>query len=226
LYAKWLYKAIIKLKWHPFLRVNVQGSFRPEGQFHWQLFTGLLPSKGKRWQGRGTAFKGKKTQLRCTLLGCWGEEHQDPWLVLTDLAPECADACWYGLRAWIEQSFKHSKRSGWQWQHTRMDDPLRAERMWMAIAIATWWLLSVGGEAEAQADAKLNIIEPSVPGAARRRGKSWRIIGIFQHGWSLIIAALANHQLLPVKPGQPEAWPRLPGTDEIFRANCAVGSGE
>jgi len=41
LYAKWLYKAIIKLKWHPFLRVNVQGSFRPEGQFHWQLFTGL-----------------------------------------------------------------------------------------------------------------------------------------------------------------------------------------
>jgi hypothetical protein len=226
LYAKWLYKAIVKLKWHPFLRVNVQGSFRPEGQFHWQLFTGLLPSKGRRWQGRGTAFRGKKTQLRCTLLGCWGEEHQDPWLVLTDLAPECADACWYGLRAWIEQSFKHSKRSGWQWQHTRMDDPLRAERMWMAIAIATWWLLSVGGEAEAQADAQLNITVPSVPGAARRRGKSWRIIGIFQHGWSLIIAALANHQLLPVKPGQPEAWPRLPGTDEIFRANCAVGSGE
>jgi hypothetical protein len=97
--------------------------------------------------------------------------------------------------------------------------------MWMAIAIATWWLLSVGGEAEAQADAQLNITEPSIPGAARWRGKSWRIIGIFQHGWSLIIAALANHQLLPVKPGQPEAWPRLPGVDEIFRANCAVGSG-
>jgi hypothetical protein len=35
-------------------------------------------------------------------------------------------------------------------------------------------------------------------------------VGIFQHGWSLIIAALLNHQLLPVKPGRPKAWPRLP----------------
>jgi hypothetical protein len=51
----------------------------------------------------------------------------------------------------------------------------------------------------------LDIKEPSVPGAVRRRGKSWRMVGIFQHGWSLIIAALLNHQLLPVKPGQPEA---------------------
>ena len=74
-------------------------------------------TKGRRWQGRGTAFKGKKSQLRCTLLGYWSEEHQDSWLVLTDLAPECADACWYGLRDWIEQGFKHSKRNGWQWQH-------------------------------------------------------------------------------------------------------------
>lgn len=143
------------------------------------------------------------------MLGYWGEEHQDPWLVLTDLAPECADSCWYGLRAWIEQGFKHTKRSGWQWQHTRMDDPERVERLWIVIAISTWWLLSVGGEAEAENDVPLDITEPAVPGAVRRRGKRWRIVGIFQHGWSLIIAALLNHQLLPVKPGRPEAWPSL-----------------
>ena len=84
-----------------------------------------------------------------------------------------------------------------------MDDPARAERVWMAIAIATGWLVSVGGEAEAQAraDAPLDIKEPSVPGAVRRRGTHGRIVGIFQHSWSLIIAALLNHQLLPVKPG-------------------------
>jgi hypothetical protein len=58
----------------------------------------------------------------------------------------------------------------------------------MAIAIATWWLLSVGGEAEAQADTRVNIIEPSVPGVKlRRRGTHWRMVGIFYHGWSLII---------------------------------------
>ena len=50
-----------------------------------------------------------------------------------------------------------------------MDDLLRAERLWMAIAIATWWLLSVGGEAEAQADTPLDIKEPSIPGEVRRR---------------------------------------------------------
>ncbi|KJV05555.1 transposase [Methylocucumis oryzae] len=137
LYAKWLFEAIVELKWHPFLRVNTQGSFRPQGWFHWQPFSKLVPAKGKRWQGQGTAFTGKKTQLDCTLLGYWGDEYKDPWLVLTDLPPECADACWYGLRAWIEQEFKHSKRSGWQWQHTRMDDPERAGRLWMAIAIST-----------------------------------------------------------------------------------------
>jgi hypothetical protein len=226
LYAKWLFEAIVELKWHPFLRVNSQGTFRREGWYHWKPFSYWVPAKGCRWQGRGIAFKSKKCQVHCTLLGYWGEEHQDPWLVLTDLAPEFADACWYGLRAWIEQGFKHSKRSGWQWQHTRMNDPARAERLWMAIAIATWWLLSVGGEAEAQADTPLDIKEPSFPGAVRRRGKSWRIVGIFQHGWSLIIAALLNNLLLPVKPGRPEAWPRLSNSYEIPLAACVVGSCE
>ncbi|MBT9096125.1 hypothetical protein KFZ76_19570 [Methylovulum psychrotolerans] len=225
LYAKWLFGAIVELKWHPFLRVNVQGSFRPEGWCRWHPFCRLVPAEGRRWQGRGTAFSGKKTQLPCTLLGCWGEGHNDPWLVLTDLAPECADACWYGLRAWIEQGFKHSKRGGWQWQHTRMDDPARAERLWMAIAIATWWLLSVGGEAEAGADTPLDIKEPSVPGAARRQGKRWRMVGIFQHGWSLIVAALLNHQLLPVKPGRPEAWPGLTEINGVTLAVYAEGGG-
>jgi hypothetical protein len=107
-----------------------------------------------------------------------------------------------------------------------MDDLLRAERLWMAIAIATCWLLSVGGEAEAQADMLLDIKEPSVPGALRRRGKRWRMVVIFQHGWSLIIAALINRQLLPVKSGRPEAWPRLPESYEISLVSCMVESGE
>jgi len=227
-YAKGLFAAIVELNGHPFLRVNTQGALRPGNGFHWKPFSSLVPTKGCRWQGRGTAFCGKKTNLRGTLPGYWGKEHQGPWRVLTDLAPQCAEACWYGLRAWIEQGFKPSKRSGWHWQHTRMDDPARAKRLWMAIAIATGWLLSVGGEAEAQAqaDAPVDIKEPSVTGAVRRRrGKRGRIVGIFQHGWSLIIAALLNHQLLPVKPGRPEAWPRLPGINQAPWAAAVERAG-
>lgn len=44
LYAKWLFEAIVQLKWHPYLRVNTQGSFRPEGEFNWQPFSSFVPS--------------------------------------------------------------------------------------------------------------------------------------------------------------------------------------
>lgn len=207
LYAKWLFEGIRELGWHPLLRVNVGGSFRPEGHCHWRPFSQLLPAAGSRWQGRGTAFAGRKTRLDCTLLGVWGEGHKDPWLVLTDLPPEAADACWYGLRAWIEQGFKRTKRGGWQWQYTRMDDPGRAERLWLAIAIATWWLLSVGGEAEAGiAEATF----PPVPGSPRQQGRRWRLVGIFRHGWALIVSALFGHQPLPFGQGRPEPWPSMP----------------
>ena len=223
LYAKWLFKGVVKLGWHPFLCVNVGGSFRPEGERLWQPFKALVPAVGLRWQGRGTAFSGSKSRLRCTLLGHWSESHQDPWLILTDLPPECADACWYGLCTWIERGFKYSKRSGWQWQHTRMDDPARAERLWMAIALATWWLLSVGGETEAEQDKTLDIPIPTTPGSARRRGKRWRLVGIFQHGYALIVTALLNHQLLAIRPASPEAWPSLSGVGNFSQVVWAAG---
>jgi hypothetical protein len=210
LYARWLFHGICKLGWHPLLRVNQQGKFRPEGWYHWVPFTTLVPVVGQRWQGRGTAFTSKDTQLECTLLGCWGAGHQEAWLVLTDLPPQAAEACWYGLRAWIEQGFKRLKSGGWQWQYTRMADPERAERLWLAIALATWWLLSVGGEAEAEVLAETM---PPVPGAARRQGSGWRLMGIFRLGWNRIMAALLNHEPLPMGHGCPEAWPNWPEED-------------
>ena len=108
----------------------------------------LVPEPGTTWQGTGIAFKGRHRQLHCTLLACWEAGYKDPWLILTDLPPEASTACWYGLRAWIEQGFKITKRAGWQWQRTHMTKPERAARLWLAVAVATLWLLSVGGEAE------------------------------------------------------------------------------
>jgi hypothetical protein len=207
LYAKWLFEAIVALGWHPLLRINHQGQFRPQGWYHWVPFTALVPSVGRHWAGQGTAFRGRYTQLECTLLGYWGSGHQAPWLVLSDLPPVAAEACWYGLRAWIEQGFKRLKRGGWQWQYTRMDDPARAERLWLAIALATWWLLSVGGEAEADLP---NATLPPLPGAARQQGRGWRLVGIFRRGWNLLMVALLTHQPMPFGHGRPEAWPTMP----------------
>jgi hypothetical protein len=207
LYARWLFEGIRALGWHPMLRVKSGGVFRPQGWRHWRPFTRLVPAVGDRWQGRGTAFSGRRTRLDCTLLAYWSEGHEAPWLILTDLPPEAADACWYGLRGWIEQGFKKAKRGGWQWQYTRMDDPARAERLWLAIAIATWWLLSVGGEAEAGiAPATF----PVVPGSPRQQARRWRLVGIFRHGRSLILAALFEHRAFPVGKAYPEPWPSAP----------------
>ena len=77
-YAKGLFEAIVELNWHPFLRVNTQGSLRPDNGFHWTPFSSLVPAQGCRWQGRGIAFCGKKTNLRCTLPGYWGEGTSRP----------------------------------------------------------------------------------------------------------------------------------------------------
>ena len=54
----------------------------------------------------------------------------------------------YGLRAWSEQGYQSTKRAGWQWQRTHRTQPEQAARRWRAVAVATLWLLRVGGEAE------------------------------------------------------------------------------
>jgi Transposase DDE domain len=147
LYAKWLFQAIVQQGWHPLMRVNTAGTFRPQGQTR-QTMADLVPTVGSSYQGRGEAFQTAASRLSCTLLARWDAGYADPWLVLTDLPPEAAEVSWYGLRAWIEQGFKRLKSGGWEWQKTHMTDPGRAERLWLVMAVATWWCLSVGGEAE------------------------------------------------------------------------------
>ena len=93
-------------------------------------------------------FSGKRGQLECTLLARWDEGYAGPWLLATDLAVEVAQAAWYGMRAWIEGGFKDLKRGGWEWHQTKMREPARAERLWLAMAVVMLWVVSVGGEAE------------------------------------------------------------------------------
>jgi hypothetical protein len=60
--------------------------------------------------------------------------------------PQVAAAARYGLRMWIEHGFEQFKSTGWHWQKTRITDPDRAGRMWLAMALATLWVVAVGGE--------------------------------------------------------------------------------
>lgn len=136
-------------------------------------------------------------------------------MILTDLPPDVADVAWYGLRAWIEQGFKVTKRGGWQWQRTRMIHPDRAARLWLTIAVATLWLVSVGGEADADADADdttplLDSLVLTLPTTRRaRRATRLRLVGVFRRGWLLILSACFRSAPLPFAHFIPEPWPSL-----------------
>ena len=90
LYARWLFRRIVRLGWHPFLRINKGGTFRPTAKARFVPLTTFVPQTGTSWCGRGTAFKTRACRLDGTLLARWEDGHQDPWLILTDLPPNPA----------------------------------------------------------------------------------------------------------------------------------------
>jgi hypothetical protein len=223
LYARWLFQCIVRLGWHPVLRINTGGTFRPAASAHYQPLRELVPEPGTQWVGTGTAFQGPRRRLNCTLLARWEEGYADPWLLLTDLAPSAGTACWYGLRAWIEQGFKMTKRGGWQWQRTRMCDPQRAARLWLAVAVATLWLLSVGGMAEETLPVStlLPLANADCPPSRPRQATCLRLVSVFRQGWITILVALLNQRRLPLGRFVPEPWPPAV-QDNILRVPIEV----
>jgi hypothetical protein len=209
LYARWLYRHISTLGWHPFLRVNLGGQCRPLEQGHFRSLASVVPRVGTHWSGEVDCFVSPSCRLRCTLLACWEAPHTDPWLILTDLPSQVADCAWYGMRAWIECGFRTTKRGGWQWQQTKMTDPERASRLWLAIAVATLWVVSVGGEAEATLPA-CSLEELPVMHVARRRVRRAtrpRLLRCFRRGVLTILAALIAGDPLPLGHFLPQPWP-------------------
>lgn len=212
LYAPWLYRHIVSLGWHPFMRINKQGNFRPLSETLFRgLSTAVAEVKGA-WCGEVECFSEPKSRLCCTLLARWDEGYEDVWVVVTDLAPEQATVVWYGMRSWIEGGFKDTKRGGWQWHQTKMVDPARAERMWFAIAVATLWVLSVGGEADATLPVSgLEALPPThiARRTATQRSRP-RMLSCFARGILIIIGSLIRGDGFVMGRFIPEPWPSSP----------------
>jgi hypothetical protein len=222
LYARWLYQHILKRGWHPFLRINLGGNVRPDGVATFRPLATLVPQTGSAWAGRVTCFSGMESQLECTLLARWDEGYAAPWLLVTDLAPDVAEAAWYGMRSWIECGYKDSKRGGWQWHQTKMTDPARATRLWLALAVATLWVVSVGGEADATLPASSLEALPELHVARRRAtGRARpRLLSCFRRGVLLILGALLRGEELPLGRFVPEAWPSEPAVLTLPARTC------
>jgi hypothetical protein len=210
LYAPWLFQAIVRLGWHPGLRLNGgagSGLYRLPSGGGWRPLAGLLSEPGRAWCGEVFCFR--EQTVRGTLLARWEAGYREGWLVLSDLPPAGAEVAWYGLRAWVECGFKDLKRDGWQWQRTRMRDPERATRFWLVLAVATLWAVSVGGAAEVSLPASgLQALPPTH--AARRRATGRlapRLLSGFRRGVLVLVTAAATGLALPTAQFLPQPWP-------------------
>ena len=190
LYADWLFDEICALNWHPFLRINHQGTYQIKGKQEWQCLDTVVPSTGLIWSGVVTCFK--THPKNCTLLARWDEGYKAPWLIVTDILPEQANLLWYCFRSWIESSYRDIKSDGWQWHKTRLREPARAERIWLAMAVATLWTLTVGSNEQSHLSKTLKDkqIFPDEDHEKSKLQKTNRTISCFLQGLINIIADL------------------------------------
>ena len=222
LYAKWLYEKIEELGWHPFMRVNEKHNVFKADNEAYRPLSSLMAQPGDSFAARGTLFRAAPARLNCTLLGFWEKGHEKPWWVVTNLEPQAATAAWYEMRFWIERSYFHAKSGGFDWQETRMDDPERAERIWLVMAVASVLLLRQGGAYDLEEQLpRTTACKRDGQSSHRKGGKAAeekcepasstrptrRILSVFSAGLLLININLLTAQPLPTPTLTPEPWP-------------------
>lgn len=185
-----LFREIVRLGWHPLMRVKARGHFRPTNWRRGYRMNHFATHVGRKWFGAGVAYP-TSNALDGTLLAWWEAGHEEPWLILTDLPVSGANVIWYAWRMWIEQGFRAMKRGCWQWQRTQMTEPVRVARLWAVLAVATIYSVEVGSES---APAEL----PPMP----------KSLGRLKWGLLLIWAALLRHESVPKAKLQHADWPQ------------------
>ena len=97
-----------------------------------------------------------------------------------------------------------------------MRAPDRAARRWLAVAVATWWLLRVGGAAdETMPVSTLLDVTARCPGRPRtRRATRLRLVSVFRQGWGALLVALRRQQPWPEGRFVPAPWPVVPAWED------------
>lgn len=213
LYAPWLYRQIVAQGWHPFLRINLGAKACVQGSDTWNWLSHWLPAKGEQWAQRVACFVEKKQRLDCTLVLCQQQGYEEAWAVVTDLPPEEVHGAWYRLRAWIEGGFKDYKRGQWGWHHTKMLDAERAERLWLAMAVSTLWVVGVGCQAEVSRPSTQRSQLPAAHIAHKTagsgtKGPRGRELSCLTRGRLCLLASIWLGETWPQAALWPQDWPQ------------------
>jgi hypothetical protein len=146
----------------------------------------------------------------------WDDDQDEPWVVMTDLAPDEAGVCWYALRFWIELGFRALKGVGWQWQKTRRIDPTRVSRHWLVLSTATLWTLAYGTRVEDANDLGIHPSRLRAPpksiAPTHRSAVSIprRIVSVLHQGIICLSRLLHRGRLWRRVWLLPEQWPEPP----------------
>jgi hypothetical protein len=133
LWSPELFGAIVRNGWHPLMRINAQGNFRPLWGRRARALASLCPARaGQQVVIAGEAFR---YRLRCTLVVFWGAGAQDVWYLLTDLPARAVCGSWYGYRMWIEQGFRWLKRGCFGWHRCRVGSAVGMDWVWLVYAL-------------------------------------------------------------------------------------------
>lgn len=211
LWSPRLWHAVQRHGWHPLLRIRPDAIFRPTGGQRVPARS-LVAGPGHAWVGAGIAFSQAARYQAATLIVVWDHDQAEPWLVLTDLAPEAVGPVWYGMRVWVELGFRALKRLGWHWERTRRTAPDRVARHWLVLAVATLWVVATGTREEDAArlgrePANLRVAVPP-PATAFTRTISVFARGLLRLRWQL----LRVRRLWRTLWLWPEPWPDVSAT--------------
>jgi hypothetical protein len=230
LYAPWLYRGIQRLGWHPMLRVKEDLSFRTAGEESFSPMGMRVKRRGRGWSGKGE-WSEHGERMEGTVLIRWEKGYSEKLVVVTDLSEKEGNAAWYQMRFWIEDEYKDHKSGGWRWEQTKMTDPKRAERQWLARAVAMQIAVLIGGQEEAEeqeckrrkakrGSGKRRVGKPPKP-VCRPRAREQSVL---MAGQQSIQAAVARGEEIPMGHIVTEQWPkqtyRVAGPTKSWAIKC------
>ncbi len=140
-----LLRAIARRGWYYLMRVQRTVRLILEDGREVEFGTQVCP--GELFESVGWAFK-KGGWLRCRALGWWREGCEEAWLLVTNHLSVEVSA--YRVRMWEELAFRDFKSGGWDWQRSRVWSASHAMRLWLVMALAYLWMISVGSWAVAE----------------------------------------------------------------------------
>ena len=208
-----LWQQIRAQGWHPCMRYAKSITFCADGGKRLPAYA-YLSRPDTAWIGQGTAFSTAKAKRQCTLLVVWYVEQEEPWIILTDLAPDRVGPSWYALRFWIELGFKALKSLGWKWDKTQRTDPTRVSRHWLVLSVATLLALAYGTRVEDANDCGIapgNLRAPPkalAPNHRDSRSRPARTVSVFRHGINWLRRLMLKGRLWLRVWLLPEPWPQ------------------